>query len=58
MNYQRRGTRTVRRLREQVAQQQAERFVRLERERPTPPAPAYSILDDLRRLAGEAAGGR
>ena len=54
--YQPRGTKTRRRLREQVARQQAERFVRLERERPTPPAPAYSILDDLRRMAEESDG--
>lgn len=54
--YEPRGTKTRRRLREQVAAQRAERFVRLERERPTPPAPAYSILDDLRRLAGEGDG--
>jgi hypothetical protein len=51
--YEPRGTKTRRRLRERVARQQAERFVRLNREQPTPPAPAYSILDDLRRMAEE-----
>ena len=52
--YQRRGTRTARRLREALLAQQAGRFVRLQQEQPLPPAEPVSALAFFRSLAEES----
>jgi hypothetical protein len=55
MTYQTRGTRTRRRLRQALAQQQAERFVRLQVAQPLPPAEPVSALDFFKALVEEGA---